>query len=191
MFVIKKKVMSPSKVFTVRKWSGGKVMFLYLSVIHFVHREEGVSASGSMGCLPLVRSFLHLGSGGGGGWCTPPRQTLPCGCLPLGPGAVHLRADTHQRQILPRADTPQADPPPQQETATKACGTHPTGMNSCFFGGRGETFNFLKLRDANINDSFANFSSSLATVVSGHPFPSPVPISLIYVVRETQAWTVG
>ena len=42
-------------------------------------------------------------------------------------------------QTLPQADTPQADSPPRQATATKACGTHPTGMNSCFFlGGGGE-----------------------------------------------------
>ena len=140
MFVIKKKMMSPIKVFTVRKWSCGKAMFLYLSVSHSVHRGRGVSASGSVGCLPLVRSVCvclwvrgvgvhpqdrHGVSASGSGGCSPLGRHISEADTP--PGQTPLQADTHRQT-----------PHPRQETATEACGTHPTGIDSCFFGEGGD-----------------------------------------------------
>ena len=97
-------------IFTVRKRSCGKVLFLHLSVSHSVHR--GVSAP--------VHAGIHTPLGRH----PSPRQT-PLSRHPL-PGRHPLLGRHPLGRHSPRADTP-----PPQQTATAADATHPAGMHSC------------------------------------------------------------
>ena len=95
-------------VFTVRKRSFGKVMFLHLSVILFT---GGLSVSVHAGIhppgrhqTPLLADTPHPGK-------HPPGQTPPC---PVHAG-IHTPCPVHAGINM----------------ATAADGTHPTGMHSC------------------------------------------------------------
>ena len=99
------------EIFTTRKRSCGKVMFLHLSVILFT---GGCLPLGPWGCLPLGPGDVCLWVPG---VCTPwthmPGQTPP--------------GHTPHRQTLPWADTTPI------KVTIEAGGTHPTGMHSCVF----------------------------------------------------------
>ena len=94
-------------IFTARKRSCGKVMFLQVSVILFTG-----------GCL-LLRECLLPGGGvsGPGGACS---QGVPA------PGGVCSQGVPSLGGSGP-GGVPGGDPP----TVTAAGGTHPTGMHSC------------------------------------------------------------
>ena len=104
------------KIFTVRKRSCAKVMFLHLSVILFT--GVGVSASGSTGCTSTWQTPPPSGR--------PPQADTPIGRHP--PSQTHTSPGRHPlgQTSLPGKHTPSPD------TATAVDGTHPTGMHSCY-----------------------------------------------------------
>ena len=109
-------------IFTARKQSCGKVMFLHLSVSHSVHRgvyssiqrARGVypSMQWAGGCTPIGRHSIALGR-------HPPGRHAPGQTPPLG---------RHPPQTPPGKHPLGRHP---FETATEAGGKHPTGMHSC------------------------------------------------------------
>ena len=97
-----------------------KVISLHLSVIHSVHRGEGV-------CLSACWDTTPPGSD-----TTPPDQADP-----HGPGK-HPHPPGPGRHPPDQADTPPRtrQTPPREQTPAyglRAAGTHPTGMHSCLF----------------------------------------------------------
>ena len=92
-------------IFTVRKRSCGKVIFLHLSVSHSVHR--GV-------CIPA---------------CTGQTPPFPGET----PSLIDTpRGQTPPYSVDAWRHTPSPDPTPRIDIATAADGTHPTGMQSCY-----------------------------------------------------------
>ena len=118
-----------SLIFTVRKQSCGKVMFLHLSVN--LSTGEGVCPSVCWDTHPLGRHPP---------WAdTSPGQTPPLG-RHTPPGQTPLFRQTSPGQTPPGhppwVDNPLGRQPrgqtPTQQTTTAADGTHTTGMHSCF-----------------------------------------------------------
>ena len=111
-------------IFTVRKRSCRKVMFLHLSVI--------VSTGGGVcQCTPRVDNPLGR---------QPPQADNPHGQTPPGSHPPPRQTPTSPgRHPPPRQTPPGRHPlgrhPPPQQTATAVDGTHPTGMHSCYFDG--------------------------------------------------------
>ena len=116
-------------IFTVRKQSCRKVMFLHLSVSHSVH---GGCITACTGQTPLLDRHTFLGRH------LPPAQymlgyTHPC---PMHAG-IHTPlpnacCDTSSCQMHAGIHTPLGYTP-LPKTITAVDGTHPTGMQSCTF----------------------------------------------------------
>ena len=130
-------------IFTARKRSCGKVMFLHLSVSHSVHGGGGLPSP--LACRQTW-GFGQIPPGyrpppGRSPWADLPPDEDPPGQTPPGrpPGQTPW-ADTHSQMQTPLLRPPlcrppslDADPPDVDPLMIRqqAGGTHPTGMHTC------------------------------------------------------------